>query len=117
MASIITTLTITDDTTGIRDSVSKTTTTTGDDVQYLVQEVGTSEAEITIAAGIGDVGLCKILNLDATNYVQVGFATGAYYLRILPGQFALIPLEPAQASIFAKANTAACNVSFYFHEA
>jgi hypothetical protein len=49
--------------------------------------------------------------------VQVGFATGAYNLRIKAGQSALLPIEPATASLFLLANTAACIVELAAYEA
>lgn len=55
--------------------------------------------------------------LDATNFVEVGFATGVYPIKLLATQFALLPLAAATASLFLKADTAACNVLVYFHEA
>ena len=116
MATITQTLTINDAGTGIRDSVSKTVTTSGAGASYAVESIGTSEEEYTIPAGIGNAGACKIVNMDATNYVEVGFATGSYPLKILPGTFCLMQLAPATASLFLKANTAACVVSIYVHE-
>lgn len=55
--------------------------------------------------------------LDATNFVEVGFATGVYPIKIPAGQFALIPLAAATASLFLMADTDACDVKFYVHEA
>lgn len=94
-----------------------TVTTTGDAVDYEAIIIGTSEATWTLAAGIGNAGFMLIKNTDATNYVQVGFATGVYVLRIKAGQSALLPLEPATAAIFLKADTAACVVEILVSEA
>ena len=117
MATIVQTLTISDSTTGLRDSVSKTVTTAGSGASLSAQSIGTSEVEYTVPAEIGNAGACKIVNMDATNYVEVGFATGSYPLKILPGTFCLMQIAPATASLFLKANTAACVVSIYIHEA
>ena len=92
-------------------------TTTGDGAAYEAISIGTSEVEWTLATGIGNAGVMVIKNTDATNYVQVGFATTVYALRIKPGHAALLPLEPATASIFLKANTAACVVEILVSEA
>ena len=116
MATLTQTLTISDSTTGLRDSVSKTVTTAGANVSYAAQSIATSEAEYTIPAVIGNAGACKIVNLDATNYVEVGFSTGAYPIKVLAGTFCLLQLAPATGSLFLKANSSACVVSIYIHE-
>lgn len=92
-------------------------TTAGDGADYEAKSIGTGEVEWTLASGIGNAGVMVIKNTDATNYVQVGFATGVYALRIKAGQSALLPLEPATASIFLKADTAACVVEILVSEA
>lgn len=106
-----------DSSSGVNQSANKSVTTTGEGIDQRVLSVGTSEAEITLAAGIGNCGYCMVRNLDATNFVEFGFATGVYPIKLLAGQFALLPLAPTTASLFAKADTAACNVLVYFHEA
>lgn len=70
----------------------------------------TSDAAVTIPAGISTVGVIMIQNLDATNYVQLSLATG--------GSFAASVFETIQPKAFymgrppttfyAKANTATC---------
>ena len=79
--------------------------------------VGTSEETAGPSFGdIGTEGLCVIYNLDATNYVQVGFATGVYGVRLRGGSApAVFFLEPG-ATIYLKANTAACNVRIIVYE-
>ena len=95
-----------------------TVTTTGDAAAMeTLSIVHSGETEWTIPTSVGNAGLLCIRNLDATNYVQVGFATGAYNLRIKAGQSALLPIEPATASLFLLANTAACIVELAAYEA
>ena len=79
-----------------------------------VQNIGTSEEELG-AGGLSTKGWLYIRNLDATNYVQLGFATGAYGCRLRAGEFALFRTEPA-ATIYLKANTAAVNVQYRWLE-
>ena len=43
--------------------------------------------------------------------------TGVYPIKIPAGQFALIPLAAATTSLFLMADTDACDVKFYVHEA
>lgn len=79
--------------------------------------VGTTEETAGPSFGdIGTEGLCIIYNLDTTNYVQVGFATGVYGMRLRGASApALFFLEP-NATLYLKANTAACNVRIIVYE-
>ena len=92
-------------------------TMTGSLVSDVVQSVGTSEETAGPSFGdIGTEGLCIVYNLDSTNYVQVGFATGVYGMRLRGGSApAMFFLEP-NATLYLKANTAACNVRVIVYE-
>lgn len=92
------------------------TNQSGVDHEAGTQNIGTSEETITWSTDIGDEYWLFIRNLDATNYVQLGFATGVYGIRLRAGDFMLIPLEPG-TTIYALANTAACNVQYLVYEA
>ena len=87
----------------------------------LVYDVTTSvgTAEETAGPSFGDIGtegFCVIYNLDPTNYVQVGFATTVYGMRLRGASApAMFFLEP-NATIYLKANTAACNVRVIVYE-
>lgn len=70
--------------------------------------IGTSE-ESEAFSELSTEGWVLLKNLDATNYVQWGFATTAYGGRLEPGEFALFRLEPS-TTLYLKANTAACKV-------
>jgi hypothetical protein len=70
--------------------------------------IGTTEESITFT-DISVNGWVKLENTDATNYVQVGFSTGVYGIRLKAGFSAVFFLEPG-ATIYLKANTAACRV-------
>jgi hypothetical protein len=76
--------------------------------------VGTSEETISTSE-ISTLGWCFIQNLDATNYVRIGFATTVYGIRLEAGEFAMFRLNPG-ATIYAIANTAACKVLFKVFE-
>ena len=90
---------------------------TGDNYGSGKATVGTSEVEITLPTDIGSAGAAMLVNRHATNYIDVGFATGVYYLRLLPGQPALIPLEPTVSSIFVISDAAASILEYDFKEA
>lgn len=82
-----------------------------------VQNVGTTEETAGPTFGdIGTEGWCCIYNLDPTNYVQVGFSTGVYGMRLRgAGAPADFFIEPG-ATVYLKANTAACNVRIIVYE-
>jgi hypothetical protein len=81
----------------------------------LLPSIGTTEETVTFT-DIGTNGQIVLQNKDATNYVQVGFSTGVYGIRLKPGTGGGIPvaftLEPG-ATLYMKANTAACRVSVW----
>jgi len=91
-------------------------TTTGDNVDYRRVSIGTGEVTHTIDSGIGNAGYCYIKNRDATNFVEAGFATATYSLKLLAGQSALFPLTPAQSALYLKADTAACDTDILIRE-
>lgn len=79
-----------------------------------VQNIGTSEE--TLSAGdLTTKGWLFIRNLDGTNYVQVGFSTGVYGIRLEAGEPAVFRTEPA-ATVYLKANTAACDIQYQWLE-
>ena len=117
MSSLAVQATINDATTSLNKTANISVTTTGNQFDFRRVEVTTSEYTFTISTDVGDCGYCWIRNADATNYVEVGFATTVYYLKLLAGQVALFPLVAAQSALYLKANTATCEVEVYVHEA
>lgn len=92
-------------------------TMTGALIYDVTLSVGTSEETAGPAFGdIGTEGICVVYNLDPTNYVQVGFATTVYGMRLYGAWMpAMFTLEP-NATLYLKANTAACNVRILVYE-
>ena len=93
----------------ISNSGSKQITMTANPMQSVVQNIGTT----TEALVFGDIVAVKYLfikNLDATNYIEVGLNTPVtqIFAKLLAGEFALLPV--GTSVIYAKANTAACNL-------
>uniref|UniRef100_A0A6M3IZP3 Uncharacterized protein n=1 Tax=viral metagenome TaxID=1070528 RepID=A0A6M3IZP3_9ZZZZ len=78
---------------------------TGDAFTHEVQSVGTSEEELAQGADLGTPGYIFLKNLDPTNYIEIGL-TGSYTIKLKAGEVTLFRL--AGASVYAKANTAAC---------
>jgi len=79
-----------------------------------VQAIGTSEESLS-TGDLSTYGWLYLRNLDDTNYVQVGFSTGVYGIRLEAGEPALFRTEPA-ATVYLKANTAACDVQYRWLE-
>ena len=92
-------------------------TMTGSLIYDVTSTIGT--AEETLGPNFGDIGtegLCVIYNLDTTNYIQVGFATTVYGMRLRGSSSpAVFFLEPG-ATLYLKANTASCNVRVIVYE-
>jgi|688.fasta_scaffold1552243_1 hypothetical protein len=78
------------------------------------QTIGTTEETITTSE-LSTLGWAYFQNLDATNYVELGFSTGVYGIRLEPGEPAVFRLKPA-ATIYAKANTSACKLQVKIFE-
>ena len=77
--------------------------------------IGTTEESITLT-DVTTNGFVLLHNLDTTNYVQWGFATGVYGGRLKAGETAgPFRLEPG-ATLYLKANTAACRVRVIAYE-
>lgn len=79
------------------------------------QNVGTSEETLNV----GDVtneGVVLMWNLDDTNFVEVGVATGVYFGELQPQKLPmLIPLKSGQ-TVYLKADTAACEIQYVLLE-
>lgn len=87
---------------------------TGDAFTHEIQEVGTTEEELAQGADLGTPGYLFIKNLDSTNYVEVGSTTGVYDIKLKAGEIALY--RHNSATIYAKADTAACKVEYWLIE-
>jgi len=88
---------------------------TGIGAYHSVQNIGTSEESIGTFNDVTTEGWCYIRNLDTTNYVQWSGTTAAYIGRLEAGETACFRMEPG-ATLFLKANTAACEVEIFVAE-
>lgn len=87
-------------------------------VYDVVHSVGTTEETAGPSFGdIGTEGVFVVYNLDTTNYVQVGFSTGVYGVRLAASSIPLIGTLEPNATLYLKANTAACKVRIVVYEA
>jgi len=73
--------------------------------------IGTSEESETFSE-LGTLGWLLMENLDSTNYVEWGFATGVYGGRLEAGELAVFRLNPS-STLYLKADTAACKMLIY----
>lgn len=95
--------------------VSFTADVTGDAVTGGIQEVGTSNEELVQGTDLGTPGWVFVKNLDSTNYVTLTETDAANYLiKLLPGEAAIF--RCGKTAIYAKADTAACDVEYYIIE-
>ena len=74
-----------------------------------VHAIGTAEESVATFGDVATYGRALLHNMDATNYVQAGFSTTVYGLRMPAGEWSDFRLEPG-STLFLKANTATCNV-------
>lgn len=97
-------------------TASNNITQTGNGIYHNTSSIGTTEESIATFGDVSTEGEVIIRNLDTTNYVQVGFATGVYGMRLAAGRVASFPAEPG-LTLYLKANTAACLVEILVAEA
>ena len=100
----------------VKVNLNYTRTPTGTHSANTRISVGTSEEEYTIPADIGDEDEVWVINRDATNFITVGpvaEGTLAHPNKIYPGCLSVLS---GQATLFLKADTAACDVEIFVHE-
>jgi len=99
------------DGTALNGTASKVVDMSGSAKIASTQNIGTT----TEALAIGDItnmGYLYVKNLDSTNFVLIGLTSPVQasnaMVHLKPGEFALIPTR--QETIYAIADTAACNI-------
>jgi len=83
-----------------------------------VVDVTTTAAALVFPSGIATAGYGYFQNLDPTNYLQLGVEVSSTFyplVQIPPLGVALIPL--ATLTVYAKANTATCQLLYNLLEA
>jgi len=85
-----------------------------------IQEIGFGGHEAIEVADLGTEGWLFMRNLDDTNFVDFGIEVAAAFEpvgRMEPGEPAMFRLsKDAGATLFAQADTAACNVEYMILE-
>jgi len=83
----------------------------------MIVTIGTTEETLSFG-DLGTVGIVTITNLDATNYVELGFSTGVYGDKLTAAKYVPHTYERnGSATFYLKANTAACKVHVIAYEA
>lgn len=95
------------------EALEKFVTMTGSDYVSITQEIGTTEEALDIPADIGTLGYVLIINLDSTNFVEIGL-TGSYTIKLKAGEFCLFRAD--SNSLYGKADTAAVDIQMYGFE-
>lgn len=99
-------------------SLSKTSTMTGTYLASVTQLVGTSNEALSFNTTdiTGDVHI-TIKNLDSTNYVEIFKDNANSHLlsKLQAGEFCQLSGVPS-ASLYARANTAGCNIQFWISQ-
>jgi hypothetical protein len=77
--------------------------------------IDVTTSEVTVSFGSVTPGLILVYNLDDTNFVEMGFATGVYPLRLPPRLATNSKAAPAvftrqSGTLYLKADTATCKV-------
>lgn len=114
-------------TSGTGATQRKRTASTDSTVQYNqtgtnstggVQNIGFAAAEnLQLDASVGTEGWAYFHNLDATNYVRVGYDNTGFvpFVRLLAGEWAVFPLEPG-LTYQAQADTGAVDLEYEIFE-
>ncbi|KKM63120.1 hypothetical protein LCGC14_1514660 [marine sediment metagenome] len=86
----------------------------GDVFAHEIQPVDTIEEELHQGTWLGNPGYLYIVNLDDTNFVELGITTGVYTVKLLAGEVALFRVNGA--TIYVKADTAICHLEYILIE-
>lgn len=78
------------------------------------QNIGTSAEQVSFPADLTAEGITHLIfkNLDATNYIQLSLDNFTQiFAKLMPGQYCYLPTNSGNPTVYAKANTAACNLA------
>ena len=83
-----------------------------------VQEIGTTE-EILASGDIATPGWAVFLNLDDTNFIEIGsYVGGTFYpfLKLLPGDKVLCRLGVSTSELYSKSDTAIVSLFYIIYD-
>jgi hypothetical protein len=93
---------------------TKSATMVGTDMGSQTQVIGLTVEALDVPVDVTSPYKLLISNLDNTNYVELGFVSGTYTMRIPAGETMLIPY--VSAALYLLANTSAVTVQATFCE-
>jgi hypothetical protein len=93
---------------------TKSATMVGTDMGSQTQVIGLTVETLDVPVDVNSPYKLLISNLDNTNYVELGFVSGTYTMRIPAGETLLIPY--VSATLYLLANTSAVTVQATFCE-
>ena len=93
---------------------TKSATMVGTDMGSQTQVVGLTVEALDVPVDVTSPYKLLISNLDSTNYIEMGFVSGTYTMRIPAGETLLLPY--VSATLYLLANTSAVTIQATFCE-
>ncbi len=93
---------------------TKSATMAGVDMGSQTQSIGTTVESLDVPVDVTSPYKLLIANLDNTNFVEAGFVSGTYTMRIPAGETMLMPY--VSATLYLKADTSAVTIQATFCE-
>jgi hypothetical protein len=93
---------------------TKSATMAGTDMGSQTQSIGTSVEALAVPVDVGTPYKLLISNLDNTNFIDAGFVSGTYTMRVPAGETLLMPY--VYATLYLKADTSAVTIQATFCE-
>lgn len=93
---------------------TKSATMAGTDMGSQTQSIGTTVEALDVPVDVTAPYKLLIANLDNTNFVEAGFVSGTYTMRIPAGETMLMPY--VTATLYLKADTSAVTIQATFCE-
>lgn len=93
---------------------TKSATMVGTDMGSQTQVVGLTVEALDVPVDVTSPYKLLISNLDSTNYIELGFVSGTYTMRIPAGETLLLPY--VSATLYLLANTSAVTIQATFCE-
>jgi hypothetical protein len=95
---------------------TKSATMVGTDMGSQTQLIGTTVEALSVPVDVGAPYKLLISNLDSTNFVDAGFVSGTYTMRVPAGETMLIPYVAAAAVLYLRADTSSVTIQATFCE-
>lgn len=93
---------------------TKSATMAGTDMGSQTQSIGTTVEALNVPVDVSSPYKLLISNLDNTNFIEAGFVSGTYTMRIPAGETMLMPY--VTATLYLKADTSAVTIQATFCE-